>query len=424
MNTAGHSKAITKLLLHLHPNKVDAQSIKFTRTFGLGGIAALLFVMLFISGMLLRFAYVPSVKGAYDSIIELENQVLFGQLLRNLHYWSGMALVLVSFLHVLRVFYTQSIYHERRKNWIYGLLIMFLVVFSNFTGYLLPWDQLSFWAVTIMTNMLSYIPFVGDAIADMVRGGDEVTEITLLRFYHFHTGLLPLLMVFLMSVHFWLVRKSKGVTVQNSDEKVLVPTYPNLVFKEILVALIVIIVLFILSMIINAPLQGKADPLISPNPSKAPWYFMGFQELLLHIHPGFGIFIIPLLVTVFLVYIPFVKYTDLNVGVWFNSNKGKKLTIISVVYALVLTLLVILSSEFFLDLRNWMPQVPLLISTGLLLLLLYLVPAAAFLYFLKSKYNASKIDLMMAMFTIIIVAYVVMTIVGSLFRGEGMHLFA
>nr|WP_321405319.1 cytochrome b N-terminal domain-containing protein [uncultured Carboxylicivirga sp.] len=424
MNTAGHSKAITKLLLHLHPNKVDAQSIKFTRTFGLGGIAALLFVLLFVSGMLLRFAYVPSVKGAYDSIIELENQVLFGQLLRNLHYWSGMALVLVSFLHVLRVFYTQSIYHERRKNWMYGMFIMFLVVFSNFTGYLLPWDQLSFWAVTIMTNMLSYIPIVGDVIADMVRGGDEVTEITLLRFYHFHTGLLPLLMVFLMSVHFWLVRKSKGVTVQNNDEKVMVPTYPNLLFKEIVVALIVIIVLFLLSMMVNAPLQTKANPLISPNPSKAPWYFMGFQELLLHIHPGFGIFVIPLLVTAFLVYIPFIKYTDLNVGVWFNSNKGKKLTVISFAYAVVLTLLVIITSEFFLDLRDWMPQVPLLISTGLLLLLLYLVPAAAFLYFLKSKYNASKVDLVMAMFTIIIVAYIVMTIVGSLFRGEGMHLFA
>jgi len=424
MNTAGHSKAITKLLLHLHPNKVDEQSIKFTRTFGLGGIAALLFVILFVTGMLLRFAYVPSVKGAYDSIVELQNNVLFGQLLRNLHYWSGMGLVLVSFLHVIRVFYSQSIYYERHKNWIYGLVLMFLVVFSNFTGYLLPWDQLAFWAVTIMTNMLSYIPFIGDGLADMVRGGNEVTEITLLRFYHFHTGLLPLLMVFLMSVHFWLVRKSKGVTVQNREERKMVPTHPNLLYNEIVVALAVIVILFVLSMLVNAPLQEKANPLISPNPSKAPWYFMGFQELLLHIHPGFGIFVIPLLVTAFLVYIPYMKYTELKVGVWFNSDKGKKLTLITFVYAVVLTLLVILTSEFFLDLRNWMPQVPVLISTGLLLLLLYLVPAAAYLYFIKSKYNAAKIDLEMALFTIIITAYIVMTIVGSLFRGEGMHLFA
>ncbi len=424
MNKASHYKAITKLLLHLHPNKVNVQSIKFTRTFGLGGMAALLFVILFISGMLLRFAYVPSVKGAYDSIIELQNNVLFGQLLRNLHYWSGMILVLISFLHIIRVFYTQSIYNERRKNWIYGLLIMFLVVFSNFTGYLLPWDQLSFWAVTIMTNMLSYIPFIGDTMADLVRGGNEVTETTLLRFYHFHTGLLPLLMVFFMSVHFWLVRKSKGVTVQNSEEKNMVPVNPNLLHKEVVVALVVIIGMLLFSMIVDAPLQAKADPLISPNPSKAPWYFMGFQELLLHIHPGFGIFITPLLVTAFFIYIPFMHYSGLNVGKWFNSEKGKKITLISFLYAVVLTIVVILTSEFFLDLRNWMPDVPVLISTGLLLLLLYLVPAVAFLYFMKSHYKADKIDLVMASFTIIITAYIVMTIVGSLFRGEGMHLLA
>jgi len=424
MNISGHSKAITKLLLHLHPNKVNAQSIKFTRTFGLGGMAALLFVILFLSGILLRFAYVPSVKGAYDSIVELQSNVLFGQLLRNLHYWSGMMLVLVSFLHVLRVFYTQSIYFERRKNWIYGLLMMFIVVFSNFTGYLLPWDQLSFWAVTIMTNMLNYVPFVGDALAEMVRGGKEVTETTLLRFYHFHTGLLPLILVFLMSVHFWLVRKSKGVTVQDREQKNLVPTYPNLLNKEILVALILIISLILFSMLMNAPLLEKANPLISPNPSKAPWYFMGFQELLLHIHPGFGIFVIPVLITAFFIYIPYMNYPELNVGKWFNSDKGKKLTIISFIFAVILTIAVILTSEFFLDLRNWMPQVPVLISTGLLLLLLYLVPAAAFLYFLKSNYKAAKIDLVMSLFTIIITAYIVMTIVGSLFRGEGMHLFA
>ncbi|MCU4176188.1 cytochrome b N-terminal domain-containing protein [Carboxylicivirga sp. N1Y90] len=424
MTAKGHPKAITRLLLHLHPKKVNVQAIKFNRTFGLGGIAALLFVLLFISGMLLRFAYVPSVKGAYDSIVDLQENILFGSILRNLHYWSGMLLVVVSFLHVLRVFYSQSIYHERRKNWLYGLIIMFLVVFSNFTGYLLPWDQLAFWAVTIMTNMLSYIPFIGDALADMVRGGNEVSETTLLRFYHFHTGLLPLLMAFLLSVHFWLVRKSKGVTVQKMEEKQMVDTNPNLIYKEIFTALIVIVALLLFSMLVNAPLLEKANPLISPNPSKAPWYFMGFQELLLHIHPGFGIFVIPVLVTTFFIYIPNIKYPNLNVGQWFNSEKGKKLTILSLIFSLVLTIAVILTSEFFLDLRNWMPNIPVLISTGLLLLLLYFIPAAAFLFYLKSNQKAEKIDLVMALFTIIITAYIVMTIIGSLFRGEGMHLFA
>ncbi|BDD06506.1 cytochrome b N-terminal domain-containing protein [Aureibacter tunicatorum] len=423
MNTAGHSKAFTKLLLHLHPKRVNAQSIKFTRTFGLGGISSLFFVILFASGMLLRFAYVPSVKGAYDSIVELQNEILFGQLLRNIHYWSGMGLVLVSFLHLIRVFYSQSIYHDRRKNWFYGLLLFFLVVFSNFTGYLLPWDQLSYWAVTIMANMLTVIPFVGDFLADMIRGSNEVSETTLLRFYHFHTGLLPLLMVAFMSVHFWLIRKSKGVTVANMENRETVPTSPHLLYKEMFVALIVIISLLVLSTLVNAPLQEKANPLISPNPSKAPWYFMGVQELLLHLHPIFAICVIPSAVIFFLIYTPYMKFSDLNVGVWFNSEKGKKLTIFSIIFGILFTLSITLFSEYWWNGTQLMPNVPSLISTGLLLALFYMIPASVFLYFLKIKYQASKIDLVMACFTIIMMAYLVMTIVGTFFRGEGMSLF-
>ena len=271
---------ITKFLLHLHPRKIEPKAIVFTRTFGLGGIAALLFVILFVTGMMLRFAYVPSGAGAYDSIVRLQDEVIFGNLLRNFHYWSAMLLVVVSFLHLVRVFYSQAIYFERRKNWLYGLLLMFFVVSSNFTGYLLPWDQLSFWAVTIMTNMLSYIPLVGNSLAGMIRGGDAVTEETLLRFYNFHTGLLPLLMVFFMAIHFWLVRKAKGVAIPSSEKAEKVDTSPNLVYKEVLTALIVVFVLLLFSFFVDAPLLDKAKPLVSPNPSKAPWYFMGFQELL------------------------------------------------------------------------------------------------------------------------------------------------
>ncbi|MCT4589015.1 MAG: cytochrome b N-terminal domain-containing protein [Carboxylicivirga sp.] len=423
MTNKGTNKAITKLLLHLHPPKVNAQAIKYTRTFGLGGIAALLFVLLFISGLLLRFVYVPSEKGAYDSIIYLQNEVLFGQLLRNMHYWCGMLLVVVSFLHVIRVFYSQSIYFERRKNWLYGLLIMFLVIMSNFTGYLLPWDQLAFWAVTIMTNMLSYIPVIGDGLAALVRGGAEVNEGTLLRFYHFHTGLLPILMVFVMSIHFWLVRRAKGVAVPESTKKEMVNTNPELVYKEVVVALSLILLLIVFSMVVDAPLLAKANPLESPNPSKAPWYFMGFQELLLHMHPGFGIFIVPVLVTAFLIYIPYFK-TEVNVGVWFNSDTGKKITLWSSVYSFLFTLFLIIGTEYFLKFQQWMPDAPVLLTTGLFPLLLYILPSYGFIALIKKRFNAGKIELIMALVTILLTAYLVMTIVGSLFRGEGMHLFA
>jgi len=301
---------------------------------------------------------------------------------------------------------------------------MFLVIASNFTGYLLPWDQLAYWAVTIMTNMLSYIPIIGESLANLVRGGADVNEGTLLRFYHFHTGLLPLIMVFIMSIHFWLVRKAKGVTIADSSQKEMVRTNPELVYKEVVVALSLILALIFFSMLVDAPLLEKANPLISPNPSKAPWYFMGFQELLLHMHPGFGIFIIPILVTAFLIYIPYTKGTNINVGVWFNSLNGKQITIWSVIYSIVFTFALILNTEYILNFQAWMPDVPVLITTGLFPLIIYVLPTYGFILFVKRKFKATKIELIISLVTILLSAYLVMTLVGSLMRGEGMHLFA
>jgi len=416
------AKAITQFLLHLHPKKVESKAIVFNRTFGLGGIAALLFVILFITGMLLRFAYVPSGSGAYDSIVRLQDQVIFGQLLRNFHYWSAMLLVVVSFLHLIRVFYSQAIYYERRKNWLYGLLLMFFVVGSNFTGYLLPWDQLSFWAVTIMTNMLSYIPLFGNFLANMIRGGDTVTEETLLRFYNFHTGLLPLLMVFFMAIHFWLVRKAKGVAIATAEKAEKVDTSPNLVYKEALTALIVLAVLLLFSFFVDAPLLDKAKPLVSPNPSKAPWYFMGFQELLMHMHPAFASFLIPLFVIELFIVIPFLPYRKVNEGVWFFTENGKRITILSAVFTIVLTLLLIFVDDLLLDFNHWFPGLPVLITEGVFPVLLYFVPVGGFIFYLKKKMKANRMELVIASVTMILVAYLVMMFVGSLLRGEGMQL--
>ncbi len=151
--------SVENFVLHLHPMRIDKRAIKFTRTFGLGGISALLFVILFITGTILRFSYIPTVEHAYDSIVELQTHSIFGQFIRNIHHLSGKLLVVISFLHILRVYYSQSIFKKRAQNWIFGLVLMFLVVLSSFTGYLLPWDQLSYWAVTVITQIIEYIPF-------------------------------------------------------------------------------------------------------------------------------------------------------------------------------------------------------------------------------------------------------------------------
>jgi quinol-cytochrome oxidoreductase complex cytochrome b subunit len=422
MKKSNTNKAIKKFILHLHPLKIDTRAIAFNRTFGLGGIAALLFTTLFITGMMLRFVYIPSAGQAHDSILTLKNDIIFGNLLRNFHYWSAMLLVVVAFLHLARVFYSQSLFHERRKNWLYGLLLMFLVVSANFTGYLLPWDQLSYWAVTIMTNLLSYIPLFGDGLAGLIRDGDIVGEATLLRFYHFHTGLLPLLMVFFMTIHFWLVRKGGGIALPEVEKTQKVDTHPHLTYKEAVVALSIIMALLLFSIFVDAPLLDKAKPTVSPNPSRAPWYFMGFQELLMHVHPVFGSFIIPLAVTIFFIAIPFIKYPELKPGVWFHSQKGKNITIISALFSAIFTFAFAIINDMVFDFSNRLADWPTIMSTGLLSTLLYLGPVAGFLVFLKKKHDANRIELIIGVVTIILSAYITMMLTGSLLRGEGMQL--
>jgi len=422
MKNSSTHKAIKNFFLHLHPLRIDTRAIQFNRTFGLGGIAALLIVVLFFTGLLLKFIYVPSARGAYDSILFLQQEVIFGSFLRNLHHWSAMLLVVVVFLHLVRVFYSQSIFQERRKNWLYGLLLLFLVVSANFTGYLLPWDQLSYWAVTIMTNMFSYIPLIGEPLAGLIRDGETVSENTLLRFYHFHTGLLPILLIFFMSIHFWLVRKAGGVALPPAEHIKKVNTHPNLIYKEVFMAGILLLALFLFSIFVDAPLLEKAKPSVNPNPSKAPWYFMGFQELLIHTHATFGAFVIPLLTTAFFISIPFFSYKSLRPGQWFHSENGKKITLISAGFSILFTFCFSIVNDAFFDFSYRLAEWPALISTGLLPFILYVLPMAGFLFYLKRKRNASQIEIIIAVVTILLSAYITMMLTGVFLRGEGMQL--
>jgi len=421
MNNPKEKRSVlVKFLLHLHPLKVDVNAIKYTRTFGLGGIAALLFVMLASTGIMLRFSYVPVIDRAYGSILSLQKYYVFGQLLRNIHYWSANLMVLVVFLHLLRVFYSQSIYFERRKNWLYGLVLFTLVLSFNFTGYLLPWDQLSYWAVTIMTGILGYIPLIGPPLSAVLKGGEQVGQNTLTNFYALHTGLLPLLMIVFIVLHFWLVRKVKGVTT-GKERGEYIEVNPHLVRKEIIAALSVVALVIFLSIFFNAPLKEMANPLVSPNPSKAPWYFMGLQEFLMHIHPAFVAFVIPVPVIWFFIYVSYLKTDDVNVGVWFNSDKGLRLVKQSALFSFLFTVILILATEYVLDFREWFSGMPLIISTGLFPLLLYIIPAGGYLWALKKK-GATRIEMYMVLTTIIIVSYIVMMMTGLWLRGESMKL--
>ena len=176
------------LILHIHPTRVPADALRFTYTWGLGGISAVLAVMLGLTGMMLMFRYEPTVERAYISLQLLETQVAFGSLVRAIHHWSANLLVITCFLHLVRVFLTGGFKKGRAVNWLVGLGLLMLVLAYNFTGYLLPWDQLAYWAITVSTSLVSYIPKVGQELSRLVLAGPEVGQGALSNFYALHVA--------------------------------------------------------------------------------------------------------------------------------------------------------------------------------------------------------------------------------------------
>ncbi len=299
--------------LHFRPRRVPVDALRFTLTWGLGGVAALLITQQLVTGLLLGFFYKPLPVQAYESVQHIQNTIFLGRLVRNMHHWTGHVLVVVVFLHMLRVFLNGAYYPPRAANWLLGLGLAVLVLMANFSGYLLPWDQLSYWAVTIATAMLSYIPFIGLSLQEIVRGGGEVGAATLQLFYALHTTLVPVVLFLLMAYHFWFVRKAGGVLVPGNDEiakvkkKKTVSVMPELLVRELSFAALITCVLLLFSMGVDAPLEDMANPALTPPNVKAPWYFLGAQELLLHVHPLIAVCLLPLSIGLFLLFLPFAK---------------------------------------------------------------------------------------------------------------------
>ena len=221
-SSTARGRALTSFqnfFLHLYPVKVPRKALSFRSTFRLGFISTVLFLVLFISGMYLMFFYHPAPPDAYFDMHALATSVAFGQLIRNIHRWAAHLMVLAVCLHLLRVFYSGAYKAPRQFNWVIGVVLLVLTLLSSFTGYLLPWDQLSFWAITVGTNIAGYVPMMGDNARQMLLGGTEVGAAALLRFYVLHIYFVPALMVLLIAVHVWRVRKD-GFAVADRDEEV------------------------------------------------------------------------------------------------------------------------------------------------------------------------------------------------------------
>ena len=416
------------LILHFRPRSVQQRTLKFSLTWGLGGMAVVLVCMLFATGLMLKFVYLPVPDRAYESIVHLQNNVLFGQLIRNVHHWSAYTLLIIVFLHFLRIFFTGAFHPPRQFNWILGLAMFLAVLTSNITGYLLPWDQLAFWAITICTGMLEYIPGIGGWLQGLVRGGSDIGPATLSIFFAIHTAIIPACLIILMPWHFWRVRKAGSLVIpRKPDENEgsrgdSVPTIPNLILREIVVAVVLIAFVMGISVLFNAPLEAKANPGLSPNPTKAPWYFAGIQELLLHFHPLLALFIIPILMMIALFSIPYINYQANTAGVWFASLKGRSMAVVAALVAIIVTPIGIVADEFIIDFAAWLPNIPGEISNGLIPFALMLTVTILFYTVMKKRFSSNNNEALQSVFVLLVVAFIILTITSIWFRGLNMKL--
>jgi len=406
-------------LTHLRPVSLHPRALRWSQTFGLGGSSLVLLLLLVATGALQMMVYQPVPGAAYDSIGALENDMAFGFLVRGIHYWSANLLVLVAFLHALRVLFTGGYGGQRRFTWVLGAVLLMIVLLSCFTGYLLPWDQLSYWATTISTGMLTYVPGIGVRLQEIVLGGPEISELTLGRFYTVHTTGAPVALLPLAAWHFWRVRRAGGVVYPKDDppregepEKVMF--WPHLIVREVAQGLAVVALVMVLAAMFGAPLGEAANPGMSPNPAKAPWYFMGFQELLIHFHPVLAVLILPLLAVVGFLALPYLAPAEVPEGHWFLSDAGRRSAGVAALLALVLTPIIVV----------WDEHAGLIgdgLVTGAVIPLAKLIVVCVLLaYWARRK--AGPAEGVQAVLVYLLMSFVVMTVIGVWFRGPGMAL--
>jgi len=381
---------VRNFLLHWFPNKVNRPSVGSRYSLWLGTISAFLFLFLTVGGVILMFLYVPSVERAYSSIKDLEYAVGFGRYLRASHRIAAHLMVAAVFLHMVRVFLTGAYKNghgagqNRPVNWWLGLALLLVTLLLSFTGYLLPWDQLAYWAVTVGTNIANAAPLVGDELRFFLLGGNEINQNTLIRFYVLHCVLLPGLLGGLFVWHMWRIHKDGGLassdrlareqksapsppvpaktysllgitagrtaaveTALVDEEKHQVPAVPLLVRRLVVVFLLTFAVTSVLAVWVGAPLEEAADPRVTPNPAKAPWYFLWLQELvtLTTVRLGgwtingalVGGILVPGLLLLWAAAVPWLDRTGAaTVGVWFHrARRWQNVVFCAVVVALI-----------------------------------------------------------------------------------------
>ncbi len=387
----------SNVMLHVQPVKIHKRSVKFKTTMGMGLITFYLFLILALTGILLMFHYVPStaigpdgLPDAYSRMLNLRSNVFWGGFVRNMHRWAAHGMVAFVALHMLRVYLAGAHRGGREFNWVIGCILGLLTVFLSYTGYLLPWDQLAFWGVKVGTEIAKLAPG-GALIRGILLGDTDVGAEALVRFYVLHVAVLPAVMGFLIAVHFFRIRKDGGLArpadtskekqipdeefgdvknnsvfktarsyklveiVKGNEPKVneevdqMMFAWPKLIIRELMVLLGVCLVLSAISVFFDAPLEGPADPNHPTNPAKAPWYFLGLQELTSY-HGFIGGIVIPGLLAGGVMVLPYIemffetftKTWKTNVpGVWFARERGLLNVLFIGIYVFMLVLIII-----------------------------------------------------------------------------------
>ena len=460
------------LFLHIHSVRIHVRSLAPALTLGLGLISAASFVVLCITGVLLMVYYKPSTPLAYDSIKDLHYVVFTGRFIRNIHRWSAHVMVVAVFLHMARVFYTGSYKKPREFNWLVGLSLLVMTLALSFTGYLLPYDQLAYWAITIGSNIANSPRELTDAIGitqwfdpggfqkRLLLGANYVGEDALIRFYVLHVFILPVLLIALLGVHFWRIRKDGGLarpddpmggpaewggsmktvfeplatktyglmalvkgrraTVNRGPENTVM-SWPHLFWAELAVFMLTVAVSLILSFYWDAPLKELANPAVPENPAKAPWYFLGLQELVSY-SAFMGGLLIPLIAWIGLALIPFLDRRTGGEGEWFGTPGEKQVAWQSLGFGLATVLGMLAFTIKFGWLRSWFPGIHQLwiiaINPGSILVLLY---AGSSLWVLKRRDSVRLAAV--ALFTCFLVGFTVLTYFATVHRGPNWQFY-
>jgi quinol-cytochrome oxidoreductase complex cytochrome b subunit len=308
---------------HLHPPTIHAREARFRYTFGLGGMALLLFLVLIVTGALELFYYVPGQEEANASVQLITYLVPYGWLVRGLHYWASQAMVVVVVVHMLRVVYTGGYKPPRALNWLFGILLLVFTLLLDFTGLVLRWDMDIAWALTVGTNLLKSIPGVGPSLYQLAVGSSAIGAGTVVRFFGWHIFGLTLPAFFLTVWHLFKVRRDGGISHLAASQGGAASTSHiprrELVRREVLATVVSLAVLVMLAVVAPPSIGAPADFNHLPAEATAPWFFLWVQQLLQYGHPLLMGVVIPVAFLTLLALIPYaVDRSREGTAQWFN----------------------------------------------------------------------------------------------------------